>query len=316
MTKRIEWIDTAKGLAIILVVYGHALEGVFYNVGMNVQSYTIQHTFIYAFHMPLFFILSGVFLSDWLKRSPTIALKQKVKTLLIPYIIWSIIQGAFMLLAHSSSITKIGWKRLLTIPINPIDQFWFIYVLFFALIVYYLIYNYILKSTFEMLILSFITVIITSFISTWQFYNLGIAFFFLSIGAFVKRHYSLNIFSGDRIWGVSSILFLLAFLPIFLIKPLLLSNIIIKLLLGTCGSVATMCTATHIHLNLLKKFGKLSLAIYVTHWIFLAGIRFLLIHLHMIDGLALLLLTTLSGCFLPLIFYKAMHMLGLQRFLF
>ncbi|MBQ1171882.1 MAG: acyltransferase family protein [Lachnospiraceae bacterium] len=49
--KRIEWIDTAKGITILLVIIAHT---VYYgNTG------SIIHTVIYSFHMPLFFILSG-----------------------------------------------------------------------------------------------------------------------------------------------------------------------------------------------------------------------------------------------------------------
>ncbi len=48
--KRIDWIDFAKGLAIMLVIIGHCVhEG---KIGATLQG------FIYSFHMPLFFILS------------------------------------------------------------------------------------------------------------------------------------------------------------------------------------------------------------------------------------------------------------------
>lgn len=45
-SKRIEWVDIAKGIAIILMVVGH-------EIGGNARI------FIFSFHMPLFFILSG-----------------------------------------------------------------------------------------------------------------------------------------------------------------------------------------------------------------------------------------------------------------
>ncbi len=44
---RIEWVDVAKGIAILLMVMGHEVR--------NQWVYTI----IFSFHMPLFFILSG-----------------------------------------------------------------------------------------------------------------------------------------------------------------------------------------------------------------------------------------------------------------
>lgn len=44
--QRIEWIDTIKGVGIILVLIGHC------NIP-NINQY------IYLFHMPLFYIISG-----------------------------------------------------------------------------------------------------------------------------------------------------------------------------------------------------------------------------------------------------------------
>lgn len=58
--ERVDWIDTAKGIAILLVVVGH--------VGGYTGKYSIPEYqrwidyavwLIYTFHMPLFFCLSG-----------------------------------------------------------------------------------------------------------------------------------------------------------------------------------------------------------------------------------------------------------------
>ena len=46
-TKRIEWIDIAKGITILLVIIGHNIKGVLFDI-------------IFSFHMPLFFILSCI----------------------------------------------------------------------------------------------------------------------------------------------------------------------------------------------------------------------------------------------------------------
>lgn len=72
MSKRVDFIDSAKGLAICLMVFGHCgYKG------------TVRD-FIYTFHMPLFFILSGVFLG---KKDLSFgeSLKKNSKRLLIPY---------------------------------------------------------------------------------------------------------------------------------------------------------------------------------------------------------------------------------------
>ena len=45
---RVAWIDVARGLAVFIVVFGH--------------TYISKDTFrlVYSFHMPLFFIISGL----------------------------------------------------------------------------------------------------------------------------------------------------------------------------------------------------------------------------------------------------------------
>lgn len=48
MKVRENWIDWAKSIGIMLVIMGH------YGMGDKIYG-----TFIYAFHMPLFFIVSG-----------------------------------------------------------------------------------------------------------------------------------------------------------------------------------------------------------------------------------------------------------------
>ncbi|MBC7755034.1 MAG: acyltransferase family protein [Bdellovibrio sp.] len=56
------WVDYAKALGIMLVVYGHVTRGL-YNaqIPMNENLFKLIDSIIYSFHMPLFFFLSGLF---------------------------------------------------------------------------------------------------------------------------------------------------------------------------------------------------------------------------------------------------------------
>lgn len=71
---RIHWIDWAKALGIFLVVYGHAPAS--------------GHIFIYMFHMPFFFMLSG-----YLYKRANIKneIKKSFKSLILPYFIYNVI---------------------------------------------------------------------------------------------------------------------------------------------------------------------------------------------------------------------------------
>ena len=68
---RIEWIDMARGFGIILSIYGHL-------------GYDLLTSWIYSFHMPLFFFISG-FLFNCRGMTFIDFLKRKIKSLIIPY---------------------------------------------------------------------------------------------------------------------------------------------------------------------------------------------------------------------------------------
>ena len=74
----IEWIDVAKGLGIILVIAGHT-----FCLGISSPLYT--------FHMPLFFLLSGVVFNENKYKSPKYLLKMKAKQILKPWTIMAMI---------------------------------------------------------------------------------------------------------------------------------------------------------------------------------------------------------------------------------
>lgn len=73
---RIKSIDIAKAIGIFLIVLGHTLE------------FGELRKFIYSFHVPLFFFLSGLCFS---RKKNIIFIKKKILTIYVPYLIVSII---------------------------------------------------------------------------------------------------------------------------------------------------------------------------------------------------------------------------------
>ena len=122
------WVDVCRGIAIILVVYGHALRGI-YSVPMP-PGPALQNSLIYAFHMPVFFVLAGLFLWPSIMKGRAHCLKTKVQTVLYPYFLWSLIAGSIELAASRFVNSPITVGDLIRIPIVPIEQFWFLYALF------------------------------------------------------------------------------------------------------------------------------------------------------------------------------------------
>lgn len=95
MTKRIEYIDYAKCIAILLVVSGHIIQ-CFYILGTKDSLFT----FIYSFHMPLFFFLSGYVAQITRERSFAKGvfpyLVRKMETLLVPFLVWSLLINRYI----------------------------------------------------------------------------------------------------------------------------------------------------------------------------------------------------------------------------
>ena len=61
---RYNWIDYARGIAIILVVYRHSFEGI-KRAGFSTANYHFleyANIIFFSFRMPLFFIVSGIFI--------------------------------------------------------------------------------------------------------------------------------------------------------------------------------------------------------------------------------------------------------------
>ena len=67
---RLTWIDYAKGIAILLVIYRHVFEGIKLS-GASIDGREFleyANIFLFSFRMPLFFIISGVFISKSLGK--------------------------------------------------------------------------------------------------------------------------------------------------------------------------------------------------------------------------------------------------------
>lgn len=132
-TKRIEWIDIAKGIGILLVILGHSVKfgGTFHNL-------------IFSFHMPLFFVLSGI---TYRQKDNKTFICKKFKTLIIPYVVFCIIGFALSIIIPSwrngLSIKTVIKDIYLTNPSAAnVSSVWFLVCLFWVEIIFNFIQKY------------------------------------------------------------------------------------------------------------------------------------------------------------------------------
>ncbi|MBR4781312.1 MAG: acyltransferase family protein [Lachnospiraceae bacterium] len=129
---RIEYIDTAKGVAILLVVFGHIVWDRTYDMPYAQSICNI----IYSFHMPLFFTVSGICMKPS-KEISNRTVKKMARAYIVPYVIWTIIYlaifQALALLKGNESIIGLDKKlSVRAISICGLAPLWFLLALFIA----------------------------------------------------------------------------------------------------------------------------------------------------------------------------------------
>lgn len=93
-SNRFDFIDSAKGVAIVLVVMNH---GYGYVESLGIENHSIDYinNLLSTLRMPLFFLLSGMLARSWLKKSWRELFVGKVLFLMWVYVVWVLIRFLF-----------------------------------------------------------------------------------------------------------------------------------------------------------------------------------------------------------------------------
>jgi uncharacterized membrane protein YcfT len=128
-TPRVDWVDVAKGICIVLVVMMHSTLGVEKAAG----ELSWLNGFIHwakPFRMPDFFLISGLFLASRIGRPWKSYLDSKVLHFAYFYVLWMTIQfamkGPGIAMSEGPFAVLEGWAMGL---IEPFGTLWFIYLL-------------------------------------------------------------------------------------------------------------------------------------------------------------------------------------------
>ena len=311
-------LDVAKGLGILLVVIGHAWRGLDASgrIG-DPDLFRVIDTLIYNFHMPLFFLLSGMTFEAWaLKRPYREAAISRVTRLLWPLLLWTYLFTAVRIAAGDAANAHLhGWQNLLFWPLPPRDHFWFLWALFLQHLIILALIRAVGRplGAITWVALAAIVVLVTSFtpvgLDAWTLETATYA------GAFLT-----GLALGGTSLLPSSALFLATAAALFIGLQLLSFQIPQSLLatqiLGIVLSLAFLAMVRIVTagqsnqlLRLFAYIGLASMGIYLAHTIFSAGTRAVLgtftddLSLHMITG-------TLAGIIGPLVLYAIIRRVG------
>lgn len=211
--QRLTYIDVARAIGILSVVLGHMCQ--FYRDNFEID-HDLLIQFIYTFHMPLFFLLSGILFSDKsiFESSFLKFFIKKIKTLFIPYLFLDITAGIYNLVKYSSmnlSFVIAVIKNTLTLHCN-VGANWFLSALFIGEIGIYLFLKYFNKSIFKHLIWIPFLFINLYYPFTTHWINIVvrgiIAFVFILLGYHLKEYYKSDL---NKRWDIIILSFTLTY---------------------------------------------------------------------------------------------------------
>lgn len=287
---RVELFDICKGILIILVVSGHVMPE---NSGL--------HKWIYAWHIPGFFMVSGVLLkyTHYGERSFNKVLLNGINRLILPYFVYSSLLLLARWTASGFDISVLKWQIMDLCSFCGIGAMWFLPCLFIAQLIYWL-FNCLLKyvkdenlSNVFMLLLASGSFVIPCVLSANNFIVLVllralVATFFLVIGTIISHE--LIKFRNSNIWIQGIICIMLLVLSIFIFVatgsnvaalnvlnfgryPLYIINAMIGCAMMFAISVFIEKTSCNTLKNILVFYGKQSLVIMGTHQVIMMVLR-------------------------------------------
>lgn len=287
MDKHYDNLDVLRGINIILVLIGHAISIFLFTEKLNFFNEPILvalNDVFHCFRMPLFFIISGLLIDKFIKKSYKKAIKTKVLRLLVPYCIWSFISvigmeliSRYTPLKLSLGLTFNDWLNCL---FEPFWIYWFLYVLFFFFIGYYIIYKiiplYAKKIFFIISLFLQILFNMDKIPDIWIFNTIGTYMLYFSLGTFILEYFGRFFLQKVSLLKLLCIIILLTVLGAMLMYYKYVLNImlitkILDLIITFLGSYLVFCISQYIYYNIyflkvyLKDFGVNSIIVYCIH---------------------------------------------------
>jgi uncharacterized membrane protein YcfT len=301
---RIDWVDYAKGICIVMVVMMHSTLGVEAAAGAEGwMHYAVA--FAKPFRMPDFFLIAGLFLARVIDRDWLRYLDRKVVHFLYFYILWVTIQFAFKAPGFAAEMGAAGLVReYLLAFVEPFGTLWFIYILpvFFV----------VTKLTRRLPPL-------TIFVAAAILESLRIHTGWIMIDEFAARfvYFFAGYWLASHVFALADAvterpILALAALPVWaLINGMLVFGGYaelpgVSLLLGFAGAMAIVTIAALLArvnwLDLLRHAGEHSIAVYLAFFLPMAATRILLLKTGIVTDIGTIaFLVTMAGVITPLV---------------
>lgn len=282
---RLNQIDIAKGIGIILVVVGHT------------TTYLGFEKVIYQFHMPLFFILSGFFFKDKYVKQPLVFLLSRLKRLYIPYVLnglrlFIVFLVISYLVRENTGFSILGglyYSLLIILGIGSAPlagTIWFLRALFFVSFIFIFLKWIISKINCNHNIILFISVLGFLIIGyktqlPYRVSSSFVALFFYYIG---------YLYASNMEYVKMNLLFFIIALVVLIYSSIInivdlayntYTSILLFILSSICGTYSVLFVCKKIKQNSFLEFiGKKSLAIMIFHFLSFVPINLMIVFLY------------------------------------
>jgi fucose 4-O-acetylase-like acetyltransferase len=305
---RLDWIDYAKGIGIIFVVFGHVIKGLNSAHLIDPTFYYYAVNLIYSFHMPLFFMLSGYFfLASLNKRGNKSFLITKLETIAYPYLIWNTIQTFIEMQLSSVTNSHINKEMSLAFLYKPQAQFWFMFALFFINVFSLLLFN--ISKKWGVILSIIVWIIYYTFNLKADIFDKTLAnliYFTVGIALSVYPQFIVQLLRNKYLLLLNLICFCFSLYIYFNYSHKLLYNQIVPQLSGSFIIIYIGKMFSEISwLKFLEILGINSMIIYLVHILAGSGTRIILSKVfHITNSPIHIILGTLAGLIVPLLFYR------------
>ena len=319
---RIRYIDSIKGFAVICVIIGHVANGYMGYRGVSQVYYDIYNA-VYAFHMPLFFAVSGflfgrVYLPDGqIKRDK---IKAQIINLIFIYYFYSILLGVLKIIFSQFVNNRITATDLFMIPIKPIELYWYI----FALILYSFVFSreiVVRRKSTTLLAATFILGVISAWIPFGLIFDVKRVLFypfFFCLGNTLNQNEKLL---EKKLLTILTFLCAVLLYVFFWSRSVYLKNILfVNQALGVSCTLFFFCVFRQYKIlaeNCLFIFiGRYGLEIYLLHTFIVTACRTLFYELNISNEAVIILASSTAGIVIPIIIAALSKKLRLYNFLF
>lgn len=258
MNKRITYLDTAKGILILLMLIGHI-----WNEGF-------VHDFIYVFHMPAFFIISGMVGSrkEISVRGFGEFLLSRVKTLLIPYLFFEIYAILIDIICNGAYLNIKGYAyQVLTLQLFN-GPLWFLMVMFLSGVIYFFLQG--IKTDWTKWAVVLTLLLLAMVMPQFQAYispsTVTLALLFTMVGSFLRTLPEKMSLRGGHALLPLGITVIISFADIGEMPDYQSGSRVLFLLGSLVGTVLILEISRRFDHKILQFFGRNSLVILGSHY--------------------------------------------------